>query len=260
MKFVQNPEKLKIPISGFTIHLELLFQDNALLLKLFMDNEIRIVKPGGQGKLIGLNGENLTPPSGWTFLSAGDAGITRKITSKGEYWRVEIKKGRRTISLGIWAPEATIKQAQVDVQAVRLTDEYKKKQIYVAERREKKQAQYDTEFCIAVSQFLDFHSRYKDLERKLAKAVTVQSIPVGSRTVARTQLIPIEERAALAVIAWMRHQTTAYDYLKIARIKGERRAVRRSLAQQSVTLLASYREGLAATENCPLQKALNQLQ
>ena len=70
-------------------------------------------------------------------------------------------------------------------------------------------------------------------------------------------MIPIEERAALAVIAWMRHQTTAYDNLKIARIKGERRAVRRSLAQQSAAILANYRDGRVATENCPLQKAMS---
>jgi hypothetical protein len=98
------------------------------------------------------------------------------------------------------------------------------------------------------------------MEKKLARAVTIHAIPVGSGTVARTQLIPIEERAAHAVIAWMRHQTTAYDNLKIARIKGERRAVRRSLAQQSVELLASYREGRASIENCPLQIAMNKLQ
>lgn len=225
-----------------------------------MNPNILIVKPGTRGELTGSNGETLIPHKDWAFLPAGDAGITRKVTSKGAYWRVEIKKGRRTISLGIWAPATTIEQAQRDVQQIRLTDEYQKKQTYAAERREKKQIQYDVEFCQAVECYLDFHTIYKELEKKLARAVTVHAIPVGSGTVARTQLIPIEERAALAVIAWMRHQTTAYDNLKIARVKGERRAVRRSLAQQSVELLAKYREGRLATENCPLQKALSKLQ
>ena len=225
-----------------------------------VESHIRIVKPGARGELTGPNGETLKPPTDWAFLPAGDAGITRKVTSKGAYWRVEVKKGRRTISLGIWAPATTIEQAQHDVQQVRLTDEYKKKQTYAAERRDKKQTEYETEFCLAIESFLDFHPKYKELEKKLAKAVTIHAIPVGSGTVARTQLIPIEERAALAVIAWMRHQTTAYDNLKIARVKGERRAVRRSLAQQSVELLASYREGRASIENCPLQIAMDKLQ
>ncbi len=220
-------------------------------------SDIRIVNPGSNGKLKGSKGEILIPPRDWIFLPAGDAGVTRKVTSEGVYWRVEIKKGRRTISLGIWAPKTIISQAQQEMQATRSTEEYQKRKIYAAGRREKKQAEYDAEFCQAVECFLAFHSRYKELEKKLAKAVTVHAIPVGSGTVARTQLIPIEERAAHAVIAWMRHQTTAYDNMKIARIKGERRAVRRSLAQQSVALLANYREGNETTEPCPLQQALN---
>jgi len=224
-----------------------------------VESTICTVKPGARGELIGQTGGILIPPSDWSFLPAGDAGITRKVTSKGAYWKVEVKKGRRTISLGIWASETTISQAKQEVQQIRLTDEYQKKQTYAADRRDKKQTEYEADFCFAVECFLDFHSNYKQLEKKLAKAVTVHAIPVGSGTVARTKLIPIEERAALAVIAWMRHQTTAYDNLKIARLKGERRAVRRSLSQQSVELLGSYREGQAIPENCPLQKALNKL-
>jgi hypothetical protein len=80
---------------------------------------------------------------------------------------------------------------------------------------------------------------------------------VGSGTVARTTMIPLEERAAKAVIAWMRHRTTAYDSMPIARIKGERRQVRRMLAQRSVELLRAYREGEEIGLDCPLQKALS---
>ena len=32
--------------------------------------------------------------------------------------------------------------------------------------------------------------------------------------------IPIEQRAEAAVIAWLRHQTTAYDHMTIERVKG----------------------------------------
>ena len=224
-----------------------------------MEIDIRIVKPGNKNNLIGEKGESLVPPTGWAFLPAGDAGVTRKVTSQGQFWRVEIKKGRRTISLGIWAPSTTIAQAKADVQAVRLTEGYHKKRVADLNRREKKQELYDAEFCQAVEVYLHFHDSYIAMEQKLAKAVTVHAIPVGSGTVARTQMIPIKERAALAVIAWMRHQTTAYDHLKIARIKGERRAVRREMAQQSVALLANYREGRSIPEDCPLQKAMSKL-
>lgn len=224
-----------------------------------MEPLIRIVKPGAEGKLIGEKGETLTPPAGWSYLPAGDAGITRKVTSKGMYWRVEIKKGRRTMALGIWAPKATVDTAIEEVQQMRLTDQYKKKQVYALGRREKKQGEYQEEFLQTIKSFLNFHPAYKEMEHQLAKAVTVHATPVGSGTVARTQMIPIEKRAQLAVIAWMRHQTTGYDHLQIARVKGERKAVRRALAQQSEALLEGYRKGLPAGKNCPLMAAIQKL-
>ena len=222
-----------------------------------MVEEIRIVSPCGDGKLKGSKGEVLIPPAGWVFLPAGDAGVTRKVSAKGIYWKVQTKKSRRTISLGLWAPEANVIAAKHAVKAIRDTEDYQKKQLYAAKRRETKQAEYDIEFCAAVETFLAFHSSYKMMEQKMAQLVTAHAIPIGSGTVARTQLITIEERAALAVIAWMRHQTTTYDEMKIARIKGERRSVRKSLAQQSTRLLAKYRQGDVIAETCPLYQALN---
>ena len=221
-----------------------------------MEIEKRIVNPGRNGNLIGEKGEILVPPTSWVFLPAGDAGITRKVTAKGVFWRVEVKMGRRTISQGIWAPATTIAQAQEEVKTTRLTEEYKKKRLSDINRRDKKQELYDADFCKAVEDYLSFHQIYKQLEKRFARAVTVHAIPVGSGTVARTQTIHIEERAAHAVIAWMRHQTTAYENVKIARIKGERRAVRRELAEQSVALLSNYRQGRITSDDCPLKKAM----
>ncbi|HUR52915.1 MAG TPA: DUF2293 domain-containing protein, partial [Gemmataceae bacterium] len=74
--------------------------------------------------------------------------------------------------------------------------------------------------------------------------------------VARTERIPVGERAEAAVIAWMRHQTTAYDAMRIERVKGRRREVRRMLARRSVQLLERYRRGEPADEACPLARAL----
>ncbi len=221
-----------------------------------MTSNIKIVAPGKNGQLIGEQGELVTPPAGWSFLPAGDAGVTRKVTAQGNYWRVQYKKGRKTISKGVWAPTDTIATAKQQVATVRSTEGYQKKRAADIQRREKKQQLYEGEFLQAVVNYLDFHASYAALAQQMAQAITQHAIPVGSGTVARTQLIPLEERAAKAVIAWMRHQTTAYDKLKIARIKGERRAVRRQLAQQSVQLLSQYRKGEAILPNCPLMKAI----
>jgi hypothetical protein len=222
-----------------------------------MNNASRIVTPGKGNTLIGENGEILHPPAGWNFLPAGDAGITRKITAAGIYWRVQVKMGRRIISKGVWAPVEAIEKARQEVEAVRGTSTYKKKLESSRNLREKKQTAYEADFLQAVKSFLSFNSRYKELEERLAEAVTLHAVPVGSGTVARTAMISIEERAAKAVIAWMRHKTTAYDSMVIPRVKGKRRETRRMLAQHSAEILEAYRKGLSVSDNCPLKKAMD---
>lgn len=92
-------------------------------------------------------------------------------------------------------------------------------------------------------EFLGFAPRYSELAVKLADAVAGHAVPVGSGTVARTGRIPLGRRAEAAVIAWMRHRTTAYDHMSIARVKGERREIRRKLAGHSRRLPGKYRSG-----------------
>lgn len=59
------------------------------------------------------------------------------------------------------------------------------------------------------------------------------------------------------MIAWLRHQTTAYDNMEIPRVKGKRREVHRMLAEQSRRLLEKYRSGSAVDATCLLQEALH---
>lgn len=224
-----------------------------------MTMEICILNLNFQGQLVNNNGEKVLPPVGWSFLPAGDSGVTRKITSVGIYWRVQAKKGRRIYSKGIWAPMAAIEKAKHEIDVMRCSDSYQKTLKNAALRRETKQNEYEAEFRIAVEEFLDFHKLHKNAEKIIAKAVTAHTIPIGSGTVARTVMIPLEERVSRAVIAWMRHNTTAYDYLQIKRIKGERRKTRRLLAGQSIEILTKYRLGLPLDVNCPLQKVLNKI-
>jgi hypothetical protein len=44
--------------------------------------------------------------------------------------------------------------------------------------------------------------------------------------------------------------------MRIPRIKGKRREIRRMLAGRSVELLKAYREGLDTSPGCPLRQAL----
>jgi Uncharacterized conserved protein (DUF2293) len=116
---------------------------------------------------------------------------------------------------------------------------------------------YVVSFEVEILSFLRFAPRFEALARTVARQVTEHATPVGSGTVARTKRIPIERRAESAVIAWMRHQTTAYDQMKIARIKGERREVRRELATISRAVLDLHRRDHAHTPSaCPLCAAV----
>lgn len=159
-------------------------------------------------------------------------------------------------SQGIWADGKTIAKVHAGVEAERSTEAYTKKRESDAKRREIVQEQYVEDFTGAVLAFLNFHSRYCDLNAAMAKTISDHATPVGSDTVARTKRIPVEQRAEAAVIAWMRRQTTGYDSMVIARVKGKRREVRRMLAARSKELLAKYRAGLQVPDDCPLIKAV----
>ncbi|TWT75483.1 hypothetical protein Pla123a_29920 [Posidoniimonas polymericola] len=195
-------------------------------------------------------------PAGWSLLPPGDAALTRRVKAAGEFWLVQEKRGRRMFSRGVWAPAATIERIQAELEGERSTDAYAKRREADAKRREQAQSDYVGEFTTAVRQYLAFHPKHADLGDRLAEAVARHATPVGSGTVARTNRIPVEQRAEAAVIAWMRHQTTAYDSLKIPRVKGKRREVRRMLAAKSKELLHQYRQGQPASDDCVLRAAL----
>jgi hypothetical protein len=216
-----------------------------------------VFTPGPTGNTVrSAAGQVLNAPSGWVLLLPGDAGLTRRVKAAGEHWVVQEKKGRKIFSRGIWAPAATIDRIRADLEAERSTAGFARRKEADARRREKAQVEYAEDFTQAVLGFLGFHSSHSALAQQIAQAVASHATPVGSGTVARTKRIPIEQRAEAAVIAWMRHLTTAYDSMAIPRVKGQRREVRRMLAQRSHELLGLYRRGEAVNENCPLRQAI----
>ncbi len=202
------------------------------------------------------DGKVINVPEGWILLPPGDAGLTRRVKAAGDHWVVQEKVGRKMFSRGVWAALVTIERIRAELDAERSTEGYARKQEATGRRRERLQAEYVEDFHGAVEAFLAFHPVHSEAAGRLAKLVTEHATPVGSGTVARTERIPIEERAEAAVIAWMRHQTTAYDSMTIPRVKGKRREIRRMLANRSQELLARYRRGDTIGSDCPLQKAL----
>jgi hypothetical protein len=202
------------------------------------------------------DGQVLDVPAGWELLPPGDAALTRRVKAAGDHWAVAEKKGRKVFSRGIWAPTATIDRIREELEGERAEPAYRRSREADARRRAATQTAYVEEFTQAVVEFLAFAPPHADLAQRLARRVAEHATPVGSGTVARTKRIPVERRAEAAVIAWLRHQTTGYDSMRIPRVKGGRREVRRLLATRSREMLAGYRRGEPATVGCPLWRAM----
>ncbi|HEY3754992.1 MAG TPA: DUF2293 domain-containing protein [Opitutaceae bacterium] len=196
-------------------------------------------------------------PANWDLLPPGDAALSRRVKQDGPSMTVIELKGRKRFSRGIWAPADRIAALREELRVERQDPAYGKRLESGRRRRAKEQVVYAEDFRESVVRYLHFHPVFAAVGEKMAELIAAHAVPVGSGTVARTERIPIEERAAAATIAWMRHQTTAYDTMAIPRIKGKRREVRRMLAQRSAALLARYRSGKAVDPGtCPLQAAL----
>jgi hypothetical protein len=203
------------------------------------------------------DGKRLTPPDDWACLRPGDAGLTRRVKAAGPWWAIVEKRGRKTFSKGLWAPRANIDAARAALAIERATEGYAKKRSADVARRERTQTAYVTTFEHEVIGFLRFSPKWSELATALARIVAAHATPVGSGTVARTERIPVAERAEAAVIAWMRHQTTAYDDMKVERIKGRRREVRRGLAEVSRAVLDLHRRDVPhVLESCSLCAAV----
>jgi len=152
---------------------------------------------------------NIKIPRGWAFLSAGDAFTTRTVKAMGPHW-LEVKAAKGyTRKLGIWAPEKNIAAA---IKLAQETQEQRQnKRIISRKQREKQEAKYRDQFAEAVFTYLDFAPRYRKLARKISQETSERATVVGSERVGRTKKLTLEDRAALAVRAYIRHIHTKYD-------------------------------------------------
>jgi hypothetical protein len=223
-----------------------------------MPDQNREVAPGPDGTWFRTKTQLLRMPQGWELLPPGDAALTRRVKEAGPSWVVSEKRGNKVFSRGVCAPKDRIERIRQELAIERSDPSYAKKLEQGRRRRAVQQVEYVGEFSSAVRTFLAFAPSHAELGQRLAEAIAAHATPVGSGTVARTQRIPVEERAEAATIAWLRHQTTGYDDMQIARVKGLRREVRRELAQRSRELLSRYRRGDAVDPSmCPLRRALD---
>lgn len=221
------------------------------------DSEEFIVWRTARPRELLYNGKVVPLPDNWVLVKSGDAGLTRRLKNSGApFWVLVHKRRNRIEKIGLFMDKECVEAVKAELDAERATPEYQKQLESSRRAREKKQKLYEADFYEAVLNYLNFAPCYHDIAEKMANLVCARAVPVGSGTVARTATIPIEQRAEAAVIAWMRHQTTSYDSITIARVKGERRAVRKQLAALSRQILAVYRKGEPVMQGCPLYKAV----
>ena len=111
--------------------------------------------------------------------------------------------------LGLYAPIRTIEEARA---AAELTDQRRAKQrVTNARHRDLVEDDYRSEFTAAVVSWLDFAPEHAALADKIALSAAEQAVVVGSGRVGRTRKLALEERAALAARASIRHRLTDYE-------------------------------------------------
>ena len=145
----------------------------------------------------------LAVPAGWELLPPGDAALSRRIKEDGPTWAVIELKGRKRFSRGIWAPAARIAALRAEREIELHDPAYQKKLAAGRLRRAEEQVAYEGEFRAAVRTFLNFDPRFLPEAELMARLIAEHATPVGSGTVARTERIPVEQRAEAATIAWM---------------------------------------------------------
>jgi hypothetical protein len=155
---------------------------------------------------------SLELPDGWEFLPAGDTFVTRRVKSAGVYWNAWRPRGRNRPhrrKLGLFAPSAEIERARAE--AEQTTARRARQREANARHRDKAEDAYRGEFAAAVVAWLDFAPEHAAVAEQIATAAADRAVVVGSGRVGRTRLLPLEERAALAARATIRHRFTDYD-------------------------------------------------
>jgi len=151
-------------------------------------------------------------PADWDLLPAGDAFMTRTVKAGGVYWyawkpRTRSRPHRRLA--GLWAPRVVIEEAEV--RAAKTAAERERRCEMSAPHRAAAEERYRGQLATAVRAFLDFAPEHSPLAEAIAEDASVRAAAVGSGRVGRTRKLAVEERAALAARAYIRHRYTSYE-------------------------------------------------
>ena len=151
-------------------------------------------------------------PADWEFLASGDTFVTKQVKAAGVYWNAWRPRGKNRPhrrKLGLFAPTTAIGHARAE--AEQTAERRAQQRVVNARHRDKVEEIYRVEFAAAVVAWLDFVPEHNGLAEEIANAAAERAVAVGSGRVGRTKLLSLEERAALAARATIRHGFTDYD-------------------------------------------------
>lgn len=150
-------------------------------------------------------------PEKWTFLKAGNPLLTRRVKSRGKYWIYKNPEGRYIRIIGLLAPSTIVEEEHKKVEQEQGSEAYKHRLQAQRQRQDKREEQYSEELEAAMIQYLDFTPEYTELAHNIAREAAYQATEVGSGRVGRTRSLSLEEKARLAVRAYIRHKYTGYE-------------------------------------------------
>jgi hypothetical protein len=151
-------------------------------------------------------------PEGWDFLPSGDAFVTRQVKRAGDYWLAWLprtRNRRHRTAIGVFAPSEAIEAAQA--KAAETDADRAIRRAVGARYRERKEDRYRQELADAIVGFVAFVTTHAKLASSIAESAAARAGEVGSGRVGRTRTLSIEERAALAARAHIRHHHTEYE-------------------------------------------------
>lgn len=154
---------------------------------------------------------DLDRPDGWELLPSGDAFLTRQVKATGHYWVLFRPKGRgqHRRQLGLLAPIEAIAAAREAAAVTAARRETRRESS--SRQRERTETAYRAEFEDAVLRWLAFAPQHQVIADEIARGAADRAAVVGSGRVGRTKQLTLDERAALAARAFIRHRHTDYE-------------------------------------------------
>ena len=138
--------------------------------------------------------------------------VTRQVKDAGVYWlawRPRSRSRAHRRKLGLWAPSEAIERARAA--AAETSEKRERARERGARQRAVAEDRYRAELAQAITEYLAFSRTHAKLAAEIAEGASLRAAEVGSGRIGRTRTMPLEERAALAARAWIRHRYTDYE-------------------------------------------------